>query len=100
MTTAALGGEFEVPTLDGSRAKVKVPAGTQAGQRVRLRGKGMPVLRSKDMGDLYVQLDVEVPQNLTRRQRELLEEFDKLSNHNNNPSSDGFFSKLKNLFDS
>jgi molecular chaperone DnaJ len=99
MTTAALGGEFEVPTLDGTRAKVKVPAGTQAGQRVRLKSKGMPVLRSKDLGDLYVQLDVEVPQNLTRRQKELLEEFDKISNHENNPSSDGFFAKLKNLFE-
>jgi molecular chaperone DnaJ len=99
MTTAALGGEFEVPTLDGTRAKVKVPAGTQGGQRVRLKSKGMPVLRSKDLGDLYVQLDVEVPQNLTRRQKELLEEFDKISNHENNPSSDGFFAKLKNLFE-
>ena len=62
MTTAALGGEFEVPTLDGARAKVKVAAGTQPGQRVRLKGKGMPVLRTKDVGDLYVQLDVETPQ--------------------------------------
>ena len=78
MTTAALGGEFEVPTLDGARAKVKVAAGTQPGQRVRLKGKGMPVLRSKDTGDLYVQLDVETPQELSKRQRELLEEFHKL----------------------
>ena len=66
MTTAALGGEFEVPTLDGARAKVKVAPGTQPGQRVRLKGKGMPVLRSKDVGDLYVQLDVETPQNLSQ----------------------------------
>jgi molecular chaperone DnaJ len=100
MTTAALGGEFEVPTLDQSRAKVKVAAGTQAGQRVRLKGKGMPVLRSRDVGDLYVQLDIETPQNLSRRQRELLEEFAQLSTDDNSPSSHGFFAKLKHLFDS
>jgi molecular chaperone DnaJ len=99
MTTAALGGEFEVPTLDSQRAKVKVAAGTQPGQRVRLKGKGMPVLRAKDMGDLYVQLDVETPQNLTKRQRELLEEFHKLTTKDTSPTSDGFFAKLKNIFD-
>lgn len=100
MTTAALGGEFEVPTLDAARAKVKVAAGTQPGQRVRLKGKGMPVLRSKDTGDLYVQLDVETPQNLTRKQRDLLEEFHRLSEkENNSPTSSGFFAKLKGLFE-
>jgi molecular chaperone DnaJ len=99
MTTAALGGEFEVPTLDNGRAKVKVSAGTQPGQRVRLKSKGMPVLRSKDMGDLYVQLDVETPQNLNKRQRELMEEFANVSHKDNSPTSDGFFAKLKNLFD-
>jgi molecular chaperone DnaJ len=99
MTTAALGGEFEVPTLDGARAKVKVGAGTQPGQRVRLKSKGMPVLRSKDTGDLYVQLDVETPQNLTKRQRELLEEFHKATTKDTSPTSDGFFAKLKNLFE-
>jgi len=99
MTTAALGGEFEVPTLDGARAKVKVAAGTQPGQRVRLKQKGMPVLRSKDTGDLYVQLDVETPQNLTKRQRELLEEFHKATTKETSPTSEGFFSKLKNIFD-
>jgi molecular chaperone DnaJ len=98
MTTAALGGEFEVPTLDTSRARVKVPAGTQPGQRVRLKGKGMPVLRSRDLGDLYVQLDVETPQNLNRRQRELLEEFEKASNSDTSPTSGGFFDRLKGLF--
>ncbi len=98
MTTAALGGEFEVPTLDGARARVKVAPGTQPGQRVRLKGKGMPVLRSKDVGDLYVQLDVETPQNLTRRQRELLEEFEKASSSETSPTSGGFFDRLKNLF--
>jgi molecular chaperone DnaJ len=99
MATAALGGEFEVPTLDEGRAKVKVPAGTQPGQRVRLKGKGMPVLRAKDIGDLYVQLDVEVPQNLNRKQRELMEEFQRISTNDNSPTSNGFFSKLKHIFD-
>jgi molecular chaperone DnaJ len=98
MTTAALGGEFEVPTLDAMRAKVKVAAGTQPGQRVRLKGKGMPVLRSKDTGDLYVQLDIETPQNLSRKQRELLEEFQRLTTEETNPTSDGFFAKLKTMF--
>ncbi|HEY8594135.1 MAG TPA: molecular chaperone DnaJ [Devosiaceae bacterium] len=100
MTTAALGGDFEVPTLDGARAKVKVAHGTQPGQRVRLKGKGMPVLRSHQTGDLYVQLDVETPQNLSRKQRELLQEFEKLSTKDNSPTSEGFFAKLKGIFDS
>jgi molecular chaperone DnaJ len=99
MTTAALGGEFEVPTLDSQRAKVKVGAGTQAGQRVRLKGKGMPVLRSKDTGDLYVQLDVETPQALTKQQRELLEEFHKLTTKETSPTSEGFFAKLSKIFE-
>lgn len=99
MTTAALGGEFEVPTLDASRAKVKVAAGTQPGQRVRLKGKGMPVLRSKDVGDLYVQLDIETPQALSRKQRELLEEFARLETEENSPTSGGFFDKLKKMFE-
>ena len=99
MTTAALGGEFEVPTLDNARAKVKVPTGTQPGQRVRLKGKGMPVLRSKDVGDLYVQLDIETPQNLSRKQRELLEEFARLETGETSPTSDGFFDKLKKMFE-
>jgi molecular chaperone DnaJ len=99
MTTAALGGEFEVPTLDNARAKVKVAAGTQPGQRVRLKGKGMPVLRSKDVGDLYVQLDIETPQALSRRQRELLEEFARLETEETSPTSGGFFDKLKKMFE-
>lgn len=98
MITAALGGEFEVPTLEGSRAKVKVNEGTQPGQRVRLKAKGMPVLRSQQVGDLYVQLDVETPQKLTKRQRELLEEFERASNRDTSPTSDGFFDKLKTMF--
>ena len=79
MTTAALGGQIEVPTIDGGRARVKVPEGTETGKQFRLRGKGMPVLRSKITGDLYVQVEVETPQNLSRRQKDLLKEFEKAS---------------------
>ena len=79
MTTAALGGQIEVPTIDGGRARVKVPEGTETGKQFRLRGKGMPVLRSKLTGDLYVQVEVETPQNLSRKQKDLLKEFEKVS---------------------
>jgi molecular chaperone DnaJ len=70
MVTAALGGEFEVPTIEGGKTRVKVPESTQSGRRFRLQSKGMPVLRSKQTGDMYVQVVVETPQNLTKRQRE------------------------------
>jgi molecular chaperone DnaJ len=98
MVTAALGGEFEVPAIDGSKSRVKVPGGTQSGRRFRLQGKGMPVLRSKQTGDMYVQIVVETPQNLTKRQRELLAEFEKLSSKETQPESTGFFAKVKDLF--
>jgi len=99
ITTAALGGQFEVPTLDGARSRVKVPEGTQSGRQVHLKGKGMPVLRSRQMGDMYVQIVVETPQNLSRRQRDLLEEFERVSNEENNPESTGFFSRVKDFFE-
>jgi molecular chaperone DnaJ len=99
MVTAALGGEFEVPTIDGDKARVKVDAGTQSGRRLRLAGKGMPVLRSKQHGDMYVQVTVETPQNLTKKQRELLTEFEKLSSEVTQPESEGFFSKVKEFID-
>jgi molecular chaperone DnaJ len=99
MVAAALGGEFEVPTIDGGKTRVKVPAGTHSGRRFRLAGKGMPVLRAKQTGDMYVQVVVETPQNLTRRQRELLAEFEKLSSKETQPESVGFFTKVKELFD-
>ena len=99
MVTAALGGEFEVPTIDGSKARVKVPAGTQSGRRFRLQGKGMPVLRSKQTGDMYVQVVVETPQNLTKRQRELLAEFEKLSSEDTQPEAAGFFGEVKEFLD-
>ena len=98
MVTAALGGEFEVPAIDGAKAKVKVPSGTQSGRRFRLSGKGMPVLRSKQAGDMYVQVMVETPQNLTKRQRELLAEFEKLSSQDTQPEATGFFAKVKEFF--
>lgn len=99
MTTAALGGQFEVGTLDGSQARVKVPEGTQSGRQFRLKGKGMPVLRRSDMGDLYIQIAVETPQNLSKRQRELLEEFEGISKTENSPQSSGFFTRMKDFFD-
>ena len=99
MVTAALGGEFEVPTIDGSESRVKVPDGTQSGRRFRLSGKGMPVLRSKQTGDMYVQVVVETPQKLTKRQKELLAEFEKLSSLDTQPESAGFFSKVKEFLD-
>ena len=98
MVTAALGGEFEVPTIDGSKTRVKIPNGTHSGRRFRLQGKGMPVLRSKQVGDMYVQVMVETPQNLTKRQRELLAEFEKLSSRETQPESAGFFTKVKDFF--
>ena len=90
MTQAALGTQVEVPVVDGSRARVTVPAGTQTGDQFRLRGKGFSVLRSAARGDMYVQVMVETPQNLSRRQRELLQEFERASSDENNPESTGF----------
>ncbi len=99
MTTAALGGTFELAALDGSETRVKVPEGTQNGRRFRLKGKGMPVLRQPNIGDLIVQVSIETPQNLTKRQRELLEEFESLSSTENSPQSTGFFARMKEFFD-
>lgn len=98
MVTAALGGEFEVPTIDGGKTRVKVPEGTQSGRRFRLQNKGMTVLRSKQTGDMYVQVMVETPQSLTKRQRELLAEFERLSSKETHPESSGFFGKVKDFF--
>jgi molecular chaperone DnaJ len=99
MTTAALGGEFQVPTIDGGKTKVKVPEGTQTGKQFRLKGKGMPVLRSTRVGEMYIQVAVETPRNLTRKQRDLLEEFEKASSAENNPDSAGFFTRVRDFFD-
>ncbi|MEM8800232.1 MAG: molecular chaperone DnaJ [Pseudomonadota bacterium] len=99
MTTAALGGEVEVPTVDGGRADVKIPAGTQSGRQFRLKSKGMPHLNGHARGDMILQAEVETPVNLSRRQRELLREFDQESGGKTSPASEGFFAKVKDFFD-
>ena len=99
MARAALGGSIEVPSINGEKAKVKIPEATQTGRQFRLRSKGMPVMRSTQTGDMYIQVVVETPQNLTRRQRELLTEFEALSSNENHPESHGFFSRAKEFFD-
>jgi len=99
MVQAALGGEVSVHTVDGSEAKVKIPEGTQSGKQFKLKNKGMPVLRSRDTGDLYIQATVETPQNLTKRQRELLAEFEAESSTRTHPEASGFFAKMKDFFE-
>ena len=99
MVQASLGGDFSVHTVDGGEQKVKVPEGTQSGKQFKLKGKGMPILRSRERGDLYIQANVETPQNLTRRQRELLTEFDAESSTKTHPESAGFFARMKEFFD-
>ena len=98
MITAALGGEVEVPTIDGGKSRVKVPAGTQAGKQLRLRSKGMPALRGGGAGDMLIELAVETPVNLTAKQKDLLEEFEKLA-ADNNPEGSSFFAKVKGFWD-
>ena len=96
--TAALGGEVEVPTIDGGKSRVKVPPGSQTGKQMRLRAKGMPALRGGGAGDMLIELAVETPVNLTARQKELLREFEKLSEENN-PEGSNFFTKVKGFWD-
>lgn len=100
LITAALGGHVEVPTVDGGRARITIPTGTQSGHQFRLKGKGMSVLRSKDRGDMFVQASVETPVNLTKKQKDLLKEFEGEGGPGqNNPESEGFFTKVKDLWD-
>ncbi|MGD1880904.1 MAG: molecular chaperone DnaJ [Paracoccaceae bacterium] len=99
MGTAALGGSIEVPTIDGGRGRVQIPSGSQSGRQMRLRGKGMPALRGGGTGDMFIELAVETPVNLTARQKELLREFEDLSEENN-PESSSFFSSVKSFWDS
>lgn len=99
MTAASLGGDIEVPTIDGGRSRVKIPGGSQSGKQMRLRGKGMPLLRGNGAGDMYIELAVETPVNLTSRQKELLREFAQLSEENS-PETSGFFKKVKTFWDS
>jgi molecular chaperone DnaJ len=96
MTVAALGGQIEVPTIDGTVARVAVQAGTQSGHSIRLRGKGMTVLRSPARGDMVIEMAIETPQHLTKKQQELLREFEKAGDKDRtSPASEGFFSRMK-----
>ncbi|MEO1107300.1 MAG: molecular chaperone DnaJ [Pseudomonadota bacterium] len=98
MAKAALGGSIEVPTIDGGRGRVQIPAGSQSGRQMRLRSKGMPALRGGGVGDMFIELAVETPVNLTSRQKELLREFDDLG-EDNHPESKSFFSSVKSFWD-
>ncbi|WP_136636227.1 molecular chaperone DnaJ [Pseudooceanicola onchidii] len=99
MTTAALGGDIEVPTIDGGRSRVKIPEGSQSGRQMRLRGKGMPALRGGAAGDMMIELAVETPVNLTSRQKELLREFEDQS-ENNSPENKDFLKSVRGFWDS
>jgi molecular chaperone DnaJ len=99
MATAALGGDIEVPTIDGGRSRVKIPAGSQSGRQMRLRAKGMPALRGGGPGDMFIEMAVETPVNLTGKQKELLREFEDLAS-DNNPQSSSFFKSVKSFWES
>jgi molecular chaperone DnaJ len=98
LSDAALGTTVEVPTLDGGKAKVKIPSGTQNGKQFRLKGKGMPIMRNKEYGDLYIQATTEVPVSLTKEQKNLLEQFKKLEDNKTNPFVKDFFEKAKRFW--
>ena len=98
MADAALGTTIEIPTIDGKKAKIKIPDGTQDGKQFRLRGKGMPLMRGVDFGDLYVQVKTEIPISLNKEQKELLERFRKIENEKSNPSIKKFFQKAKDFW--
>ena len=99
MTKATLGGTIEVPTIGGGRARIKIPEGTQSGRQFRLRGKGMPELNGGYVGDMIIETSVETPTNLSKRQRELLEEFAEEGGDQISPRSEGFFAKVKDLWE-
>lgn len=99
VTAAALGGAIDVPTIDGGKARVTIPAGVQTGHQFRLKGKGMSVMRSTNRGDMYIHAQVETPVNLTKKQKELLREFESIGGDKTNPQSAGFFDKVKELWD-
>jgi len=98
LTDAALGTTVEVPTIDGGKAKVKIPPGTQNGKQFRLKGKGMPMMRNKNYGDLYIRTITEVPVSLTKEQKNLLEEFKKLEDSKTNPTIRNFFEQAKKFW--
>jgi molecular chaperone DnaJ len=99
LSTAALGGHVEVPTIDGGRVKVNVPEGTQSGHQFRLRGKGMSVLRSSAYGDMYIEVNVETPVKLNKKQKDLLKQFDEAGGKETSPASEGFFTKVKEFWE-
>ena len=99
MTSAALGGDIEVPTIDGGRSRVRIPAGSQSGRQMRLKGKGMPAIKTIQKGDMFIEMAVETPVNSTARQKELLQEFEELS-EDNNPETNSFFSSVKTFWES
>jgi molecular chaperone DnaJ len=99
MTTAALGGSVEAPTIDGGRVRIEIPAGAQAGQTFRLRGKGMSRLRTTQRGDMHVGLAIEIPRKLSAKQRALLEEFAATCDKDSHPAHHGFFDKVKGFWD-
>jgi molecular chaperone DnaJ len=98
MIDAALGTEIEVPTIDGGKSKVKIPFGTQSGKQFRLKGKGMPLLRESDFGDLYLETNVIIPENLSKEQKKLLEQFKLLEDQDNNSEIKSFFNKAKKFW--
>lgn len=98
LSTAALGGQIDVPTIDGKRARLQIPEGTQTGHRFRLRGKGMTELNGNARGDMFAEIVVETPVNLTKRQKELLREFEEAGGQSTHPESEGFFSRVKELW--
>ena len=99
MAKASLGGEVEVPTIDGGRSRVRIPAGSQSGRQMRLKGKGMPAIKTNQKGDMFIEMAVETPVNLTAKQKELLHEFEELS-EDNNPETNSFFSSVKTFWES
>jgi len=99
MVKASLGGEIEVPTIDGGRSRVKVPEGSQSGRQMRLRSKGMPALRGPGVGDMYIELQVETPVKLNSEQKALLRQFEESCAKSNNPNASGFFDKVKSFWD-
>ena len=95
---AALGAAIEIPTIDGGKAKIKIPSGTQSGKQFRLKGKGMPYMRRSENGHLYVKVNTEVPVSLNKEQKELLEKFREIENEKSNPSIKKFFQKAKSFW--
>jgi molecular chaperone DnaJ len=99
MADAALGAEIEVPTIDGGKSKVKIPSGIQSGKQFRLKGKGMPILRENDFGDLYLETNVIIPETLSKEQKKLLEQFKLLEDQNNSSEINNFFNKAKKFWE-